>query len=220
MKRRLFTAFSALSLALCILIATLWIHSYRACERLEWMHSYSISYADDAIFFIDRARVLLLNRGAMEFVFVRGNNDCRFGGPVFDWWVEMQEGKLDETLPFCGGEISFDGWQFRRKAVPAWHDAASPIEGDMFKGLLGFRFARITEKADPSFRLTRLQFPIGWLLCLGLVPLADLRRAIRGRRRVSQQRCRSCGYDLRATPERCPECGAVPAKGAGTMPAS
>jgi hypothetical protein len=45
-------------------------------------------------------------------------------------------------------------------------------------------------------------------------PAAWLAGRARRRRRVRAGRCLRCGYDLRATPERCPECGAVPKKAA------
>ena len=50
-----------------------------------------------------------------------------------------------------------------------------------------------------------LAFPAGRL---GLL-VASRRR---GRQRQRTGRCATCGYDLRATPEKCPECGAVPFK--------
>jgi hypothetical protein len=45
---------------------------------------------------------------------------------------------------------------------------------------------------------------------LALLPAVWSWRAVRRRRRSRQGMCQTCGYDLRATPERCPECGAVP----------
>ena len=47
------------------------------------------------------------------------------------------------------------------------------------------------------------------LATVALPPAVFVVVRLRGRRRPPG-RCRGCGYDLRATPDRCPECGAVP----------
>ena len=52
-----------------------------------------------------------------------------------------------------------------------------------------------------------------WLIC-ALLGTAAAPLFARGwllrRRRARRGLCPACGYDLRATPDRCPECGAVP----------
>jgi predicted RNA-binding Zn-ribbon protein involved in translation (DUF1610 family) len=54
-----------------------------------------------------------------------------------------------------------------------------------------------------------------WLVAavLGIPPsiwAARWRRMRLSQRRALMRKCTACGYDLRATPDHCPECGMVP----------
>jgi hypothetical protein len=62
-------------------------------------------------------------------------------------------------------------------------------------------------------RIRRFETPM-WLACaLTLVLPATWARGYFVRRRWARTgRCARCGYDLRATPDRCPECGTIPTK--------
>lgn len=62
-------------------------------------------------------------------------------------------------------------------------------------------------------------FP-AWVGMLGLLTLPVLQAVsvVRAQRHGREGLCPSCGYDMRATPDRCPECGVVPARGERLRP--
>ena len=78
--------------------------------------------------------------------------------------------------------------------------------------------------AVTAARHRMLQFGLSYVLLLTallfLLTLGLYRRARRQYSQLTAGLCISCGYDLRATPGRCPECGHVPATATATATAT
>jgi hypothetical protein len=117
----------------------------------------------------------------------------RLGGSF--WWSERPEA---EPIP---------RWQFRhyRRDNPFRLAAGLEFSADRF---LQEGFAFNTR----DWHLPDWSLVSAFALLPAIVTFRQVRAVRRRRRRARLGLCPACGYDLRASPGRCPECGAVPAK--------
>jgi predicted RNA-binding Zn-ribbon protein involved in translation (DUF1610 family) len=107
-------------------------------------------------------------------------------------------------------------WESQPGGLPGWERGFGLSPGELRWSFA--RFAWIRMGRAPRRPWMFFVFP-AWFagVTFAVVPAVAVRRWRRERRGNAPGLCPSCGYDLRATPERCPECGTVVA--AATSPA-
>ncbi len=99
---------------------------------------------------------------------------------------------------------------------PGWLDPGADTPEYGFAGLGWTRRGPVPSPVSSPFPFARQYDSVTvpfWFVggLLVVVPAAFLLRSRRRQRAVRLGQCRTCGYDLRATPDRCPECGTEPA---------
>ncbi len=189
MKRRLFTISAATSLAVCLAISYLWIRSH------------------------------FVNDG--------------FTSQQYTWHDIEQMQHVEKLIASSTGHVFFhtNTFQFKRSQDPKWNfieDKAWSFEQGVgvvefpkatFPNHLGFGVQDLsragTRKHAGAYVIGNESFHLVWIPYWLLFVLSAVLPAIwatkrwRRARRLRHGKCAVCGYDLRATPDRCPECGGV-----------
>lgn len=142
--------------------------------------------------------------------------DIGRGGVGF-WYTKLGIARRFLTELYDEGDEEVRQLAARPRWKPSPYMRATHVDypSDAIFELSGRRYLEPADRKDGRRGEARVVFPIA--IPLGLFALAaalHFRRTLRRFRqgRFERHLCAACGYDLRATPERCPECGLARAK--------
>jgi hypothetical protein len=179
MRRRLFNAAAVVSLALCLSTLVAAARSFARTDDFAWLKM------DDAgayYFGVVSGRAGLSVAFDAELYEKQSQTDAPAARPAGKWsWQDHGVGPPRRlTPPFNTGERTRFGFWFK------WTHTADTIRREI---ILPYWFLTVFTGLLPILWLTR-------------------RRDSLRRRRLAAGLCTRCGYDLRASPDNCPECGA------------
>ena len=162
--------------------------------------------------------IMLLAAGAWresydrEFAFVRPSHD---GRPYDTGYVVLSQGKVylldgipaDPASPGLLEEQYPARWWWSRYQSNGFTIDIVERSGEGV-GWGGFAY-RTTRPSTSGYHAVIVPC---WFIVVVIVllPTPELARRLARGRRLRQKRCATCGYDLRASPDRCPECGVIP----------
>jgi len=182
-RQWIFNGIAAISLLLCVSTAIAWTRSYWVGDIFGWDGKIlAISQFGIQQYWAD----VWTQKGDVQIVW-RHVRDTHY-----------QMGRISDF------QFQFGDYGFR-------HNTGDPL-GPPSECLLGFYFS-VRTQVDQTVTTHQVlaDFPF-WsaLLIFSIAPIFWLRM---GRWTISTPgHCSRCGYDLRATPDRCPECGTIPPK--------
>jgi hypothetical protein len=115
--------------------------------------------------------------------------------------------RLDLTIGLVNGDLGPPmPWQHISNAY-----MRPGIHGDPRNGLVSVQWVSFKRHAQPPWAVSYDLVLRLWIVALATAAptLIWLQKRIVNRRREMTGFCRNCGYDLRASPHRCPECGTI-----------
>jgi hypothetical protein len=201
LRRWLLDGLAAFLLVLSLGVAILWVRSYFVADDFEFHRHWTSSSNPPTP--TDEFEDLSCDHAGLVFSWMKGTDIL---------WEDIKAGpELDEVLKphylrwqrnpatsYASGQISSvgttgNGWTLPRIGIMLRND-------ETYNGPMGMHEISMV-----------LPCPIV-ILILSSIALAALWPTIVRRRRMRNRCCPICGYDLRATPDGCPECGTGPAK--------
>jgi hypothetical protein len=181
--RILLNAATVLSLVLCVATLVLWVRSAGAEKMLHWR-------GDDK-----HSAWIASSQGQLAFLYITLSGNSSFYRSPGDMTLFLQQ---TEPSKLTGN---------------FWLDPSRSNQREMIWAGIGFR--TLTDTTPTASTRAKMLFAPHWLIfALTMVlPAVQLTRwLIRQRLRPETFSCPACGYDLRATPDRCPECGTIPSR--------